>query len=88
MVLNSSCCSTRFNFSQWEKFISYMRVTYLSRLTIVSDTFVLDLSLEIWFKNLSLQKLPHMSPCISKALYRGSLKKKKSTFTPYDVKPK
>ena len=40
-----------------EKFISSKRVTYLSRLTILSDVFRLDPGLAIWSKNLSLQKL-------------------------------
>ena len=57
-------------------------MTYLSRLTILSDIFRLDSGLEIWFKNLSLQKL-HLP-------YPGSFTEGplKTTLITYDIKPK
>lgn len=55
-VRNSSCCSIRFKFSQWEEFISTKRRPYLSRLPVLGDRFGLALSPEIRFQVGSLQE--------------------------------
>lgn len=59
------CCSTRFDFSRWEKFISSKRGTYLARRSVASDIMGLDFSLKIWFRDVRLQKMLHMPPCMS-----------------------
>lgn len=81
----------KFNLSQWEKFISSKRLTYLSRLTILPDISGLDLSLRIWFKNLSSQKLHRMPPVYPGPITGAQKKEKKQknpTLTSYDIKPK
>lgn len=61
-VRNSSCCSIRFKFSQWEEFISTKRRPYLSRLPVLGDRFGLALSPEIRFQVGSLQEPLSLPP--------------------------